>query len=176
MQKLVLVACHHPFKSNGVHGGYFTIKHIFSSYRYQESLYIPMPVIGSITRYQEAYSAARRISATRLYTDMINRITDVIRRSSPNVVFVSGHDHNLQLIEDEGYNYVISGGGCKQNRTSKNRNSRFNSTSEGFAVMDVYTNKNKTSPLYSGWYHPEKAKSFPCWIFPNCLPPLLTRR
>lgn len=170
-KKLVLVACHHPFKSNGVHGGYFTIKqHIFPLTDIKKSLYIPMPVIGSIYPISRSVFGSPQDISYPAYTDMINRITDVIRRSSPNVVFVSGHDHNLQLIEDEGYNYVISGGGCKQNRTSKNRNSRFNSTSEGFAVMDVYTNKNVNLTFYTVGDTIQKSEEFPLLNFSK-LPP-----
>src|SRR5205809_1719436 len=47
--KLILFACHHPFKSYGIHGGYFTIKqHIFPFTDAQKDLYIPLPIIGSI--------------------------------------------------------------------------------------------------------------------------------
>lgn len=173
-KKLVLLACHHPFKSNGIHGGYFTLKqHLFPLTDLKKSLYIPMPVIGSI------YPVARSVFGTPqdishpAYTNMIDQVTDVIRRSSPNVVFVSGHDHNLQLIEDNGYNYIVSGGGCKQNRTSKNRNSRFNSTSEGFAVMDVYSNKNVSVSFYTVGDSIQKSEEFALLNFSK-LPPSFT--
>ena len=149
-KKLVILACHHPFKSNGPHGGYFTLKqHLFPLTDLRENLYIPLPIIGS------AYPIARGVFGTPQdlsypsYSDMISKITAAVRRSSPNVVFVSGHDHNLQLIRDEGYNYVISGGGCKQNRSSKNKNSLFNARSEGFAVMDVYASKEVKITYYT---------------------------
>lgn len=148
-KKLVILACHHPFKSNGMHGGYFTFKqHLFPLTDLKKNLYIPLPVLGSI------YPIARGVFGTPqdinhpVYTDMINKISEVVKRSSPNVIFVSGHDHNLQLIEGGGYNYIVSGGGCKQNRTSQNTNSRFNSTTEGFAVMDVYASKNVNVTYY----------------------------
>lgn len=148
-KKLVILACHHPFKSNGMHGGYYTFKqHLFPLTDLRKNLYIPLPIIGSI------YPITRGIFGTPqdinhpVYTDMINKISEVVKQSSPNVVFVSGHDHNLQLIESDGYQYVVSGGGCKQNRTSPNRNSRFNSTTEGFAVMDVYDSKNVNLTFY----------------------------
>lgn len=149
-KKLVLLACHHPFKSNGIHGGFFTLKqHLFPFTDIKKSLYLPLPVIGSI------YPIARSVFGTPqdishpVYTNMINQVTDAVRRSSPNVVFVSGHDHNLQLIRDEGYHYIVSGGGCKQSRTSNHRNSLFNSRSEGFVVMEVSKNKQVNATFYT---------------------------
>lgn len=165
-RKLVLLACHHPFKSNGIHGGFFTLKqHLFPLTDLRKSLYIPMPVIGSI------YPIARSVFGTPqdishpVYTNMINLITDAVRRSSPNVVFVSGHDHNLQLIQENGYNYIVSGGGCKQSRTSNNKNSLFNSRSEGFVVMEVSTQKNVNATFYTVTDSVQKSNTFPLLNF-----------
>lgn len=58
-KKLVILACHHPFKSNGPHGGYFTLKqHLFPLTDLRENLYIPLPIIGS------AYPIARGVFGT----------------------------------------------------------------------------------------------------------------
>ncbi len=51
--KLVIMACHHPFMSNGVHGGYYGLKqHIFPFTDMKKNLWIPLPVIGSIYSHQ----------------------------------------------------------------------------------------------------------------------------
>lgn len=149
-KKLIILACHHPFKSNGAHGGYFTLKqHIFPFTDLKRSLLIPLPVIGS------AYPIARSVFGSPqdishpAYTNMINRVTAALKANAPNVVFVSGHDHNLQLIKEEGYNYVVSGGGCKENRTSKNTNSLFNTTYNGFSVLEVTGNKDVNIKFYT---------------------------
>lgn len=149
-KRLVLIGCHHPFESNGMHGGYYTLKqHIFPFTDVKKSLYIPLPVLGSI------YPIARSVFGTPQdlkhpnYANMVQQITAVVKAASPNVVFVSGHDHNLQYIKKNGYNYIVSGGGCKQNRTSKNRASMYNSTATGFSVMEVSTNKNVTVTFYT---------------------------
>lgn len=149
-KKLVVLACHHPFKSNGMHGGYYTFKqHIFPLTDIKKKLYIPLPVIGSI------YPIARSVFGTPQdlmhpnYANMISEISTAIKAAAPNIVFVSGHDHNLQHIKDGGYNYIVSGGGCKQNRTSKNKNSLYNATAMGFSVMEVSRNKNATISFYT---------------------------
>ncbi len=147
---MIILACHHPFKSNGAHGGYFTLKqHIFPFTDLKRSLLIPMPVIGS------AYPIARSVFGSPqdishpAYTNMINRVTAALKANAPNVIFTSGHDHNLQLIKEDGYNYVVSGGGCKENRTSKNTNSLFNTTYNGFSVLEVTSNKDVNIKFYT---------------------------
>ncbi len=149
-KRLVLIACHHPFESNGMHGGYYTIKqHIFPFTDVNKNLYIPLPILGSI------YPIARSVFGTPQdlkhpnYANMVEQITDVVKASSTNTVFVSGHDHNLQYIKKNGYDYIVSGGGCKQNRTSKSKSSLFNSTSTGFSVMEVSKNKNVSVTFYT---------------------------
>jgi hypothetical protein len=165
-KKLVILACHHPFKSNGVHGGFFTLKqHIFPLTDLKKSLYIPLPVIGS------AYPIARSVFGSPQdishpnYSNMINEITAVVRQFSSNVIFVSGHDHNLQLIREDGYNYIVSGSGCKQNRTSQNKNSLFNSRQEGFAVMEVSVNKNVSVNFYTVSDSISKSETIPLLNF-----------
>ena len=149
-KKLVLLACHHPFKSYGPHGGFFTLKqHIFPFTDLKPNLFIPLPILGSV------YPIARSVFGTPqdtrhpVYTDMINEITDVVRRSSPNVVFLSGHEHNLQYIKDNGYNYIVSGGGCKTNRVTQNKNTEFTTQATGFGVLEISTNKNVTLSFYT---------------------------
>jgi hypothetical protein len=70
-------------------------------------------------------------------------------KSHPHVVFVAGHDHGLQMIQDSNYNYIVSGGGSKTNRVSKGKNSLYAAESRGFAVLEVSTNKNVTVSFYT---------------------------
>lgn len=148
-KKLLLVASHHPFKSNSVHGGYFPLKqHIFPFTDIKKSLYIPLPVLGSI------YPIARSVFGTPQdlhhpnYANMINKVSDAVK-SHPNVVFAAGHDHGLQLIRDSSRNYIVSGGGCKTNRVSKGKKSLFAEQETGFAVLEVSKNKNVTVSFYT---------------------------
>lgn len=169
--KLVILASHHPFKSNGIHGGFFTFKqHLFPLTDIKPNLYIPLPVIGSI------YPIARSVFGTPQdlkhpdYTDMVNQISEAVKSSCPNVVFVSGHDHNLQYIKEDGYNYIISGGGCKQNRTSDASNSLFNTTTTGFSVLEVSKNNNVSVTFYTVKDSVHKAFSASMLSFKRNLP------
>ena len=148
-KKLVLLACHHPFKSNSVHGGFFTLKqHLFPFTDIKPNLYIPLPVLGSI------YPIARSVFGTPqdlshpTYANMINQVTTAVK-AHPNVVFVAGHDHGLQWLKDSSYNYIVSGGGCKINRVSPGKKSLYAESVRGFAVMEVSINKNVTVDFYT---------------------------
>jgi predicted MPP superfamily phosphohydrolase len=148
-KKLLILACHHPFKSNSVHGGYFPLKqHLFPFTDMKKNLYIPLPVLGSI------YPVARSVFGTPQdlrhpnYANMINEISGAVK-AHPNVVFVAGHDHGLQWIKDSSHNYIVSGGGSKINRVSRSRKSPYAEEVTGFAVMEVSINKNVNITFYT---------------------------
>jgi hypothetical protein len=79
---------------------------------------------------------------------MINQVSNAVK-SHPHTVFVAGHDHGLQLIQDSSHSYIVSGGGCKIQRVSKSRKSLYAESIRGFVVMEVSTNKNVTVNFYS---------------------------
>ena len=148
-KKLVIFACHHPFKSFGVHGGYFTLKqHIFPFTEVSPKMYIPLPGLGSI------YPIARGVFGTPQdikhpnYQNLISEVQKVVKKY-PNVVFVAGHEHNLQLIKDSTYNYIVSGSGTKRTRVSGNKKQLFGAAENGFATLEISTNKNVKVDFYT---------------------------
>jgi hypothetical protein len=148
-KKLIVFACHHPFKSNGIHGGNYKLKqHIFPLTDMVKKAYVPLPVIGSI------YPIARSVFGTPQdlphpnYQNMINKIS-AVAKSHHNLVFVAGHEHNLQLIQDSSFSYIISGSGAKSSRVSKTKRSPFVANSLGFVVLEISKNKNLTSTFYT---------------------------
>lgn len=148
--KLVILASHHPFRSNGIHGGYYGVKqHIFPFTDLNSKLYIPLPVIGSI------YPIARGIFGNiqdlphPAYQNMIRQIK-AATSSHPNIIFANGHEHNLQLLKDDsGYHFIVSGSGCKVTRVNTNRKSLFANASLGFAVLDISKNKTVRTSFYT---------------------------
>ncbi|HSU29448.1 MAG TPA: metallophosphoesterase, partial [Chitinophagaceae bacterium] len=148
--KLVIIACHHTFKSISPHGGYYTWKqHIFPFTDISKNLYIPLPIIGSI------YPLTRGVFGTPQdlhhpnYEAMINGVQG-ITKGYPNVLFAAGHDHSLQFIKDSNYHYIVSGSGSKTNRVSLNRKkSLYSSDKNGFAVLEVSANKWVTVTYYT---------------------------
>jgi hypothetical protein len=146
--KLILFACHHPFKSTGVHSGYFGIKqHIFPFTELNKNLYIPLPVIGSIYPISRSVFGSPQDMKFPLYVNMIKQVEDVLK-SAPYLVHISGHDHNLQLIDDKNDHYIVSGGGCKSQRVGHNRQTKFAKASMGFAVLDITKSKTVSVSFY----------------------------
>jgi len=148
-KKLVIIATHHPMRSNGVHGGLFGFKqHIFPLTDMKKGLYIPLPVLGSI------YPIARGVFGTPQdlrhpdYANMIHEIQEVTK-SHPNVIFVAGHEHNLQLLKDTGNYYIVSGAGSKTSRVNKTKRSLFVSDKTGFATLEISKNKNVRASFFT---------------------------
>ncbi|HEX6915256.1 MAG TPA: BamA/TamA family outer membrane protein [Chitinophagaceae bacterium] len=146
--KLVIFACHHPFKSYGIHGGNFSLKqHIFPFTDLRPNLYIPLPLIGSI------YPITRGIFGTiqdlphPQYQNMVNEVTRVLK-NHPNVIQVAGHEHTLQLIQDSSRNYIVSGSGCKTSRVNKGKNAVFVDEGLGFVTLEISKNKNVGVAFY----------------------------
>ncbi|HEY2727421.1 MAG TPA: BamA/TamA family outer membrane protein, partial [Parafilimonas sp.] len=149
-QKLVIFACHHPYRSYGIHGGYFTIKqHIFPFTEMKKSLYIPLPVIGSIypiTR--SVFGTAQDLHAPQ-YENMWQDFQSVLKKY-PNVIYIAGHEHNLQLIKDSSSYYLISGAGTNRTRVSKNKQHLlYGARQYGFAELQVSKNKNVRYSIYN---------------------------
>jgi hypothetical protein len=147
-KKLVLFACHHPFKSNGVHGGYFTLKqHIFPFTEMNRNAYIPLPIVGS------AYPLARSVFGTPqdlkhpAYQNMISQFNNVLK-THPHVIRLHGHEHTLQLIQNDSLIEVISGAGCKTQRVSPGGDAKFVARSLGFAVLEISTSKLVRAQFY----------------------------
>lgn len=156
--KLLVFAAHHPLRSHGIHGGYYTIKqHIFPLTDAKRYLYVPLPVIGSV------YPLVRGVFGTRedlphpLYKRMIAGIEEAMPKDAP-VVFVSGHDHSLQLIREHDRNFIVSGSGAKDNRAKKGKNSLFATDLNGYTVITVmkngsvradFFNESDAQPIYS---------------------------
>ncbi|MEP6615551.1 MAG: BamA/TamA family outer membrane protein [Ginsengibacter sp.] len=148
-KKLILFACHHPFKSNGIHGGFFTLKqHIFPFTDVIPKAYIPLPVIGSIYPITRSVFGTSEDLAHPLYADMISAIEGVIR-GHQNVIYLAGHEHTLQLLKDSSYYFLVSGSGSKSTRVSRSRKSLFVSSLNGFATLEVSKNKSVTASFYT---------------------------
>lgn len=148
-KKLVILATHHPFKSYGPHGGYFTFKqHIFPFTDVSPNLYIPLPILGS------AYPLTRAVFGTMqdlkhpLYQDMIKSIGSVVLPYK-NVIFVSGHEHTLQIIQDKRYNYIVSGSGSKTSRVSMGPEALYVAPKTGFVTLEISKSKNVYSKVFT---------------------------
>ncbi len=150
-RKLVIFACHHPFKTNGSHGGYYTIKqHIFPFTDIKPKLYLPLPGLGTI------YPISRSVFGTPQdvkhpnYSNMISMVEDALK-GHPNVIHVAGHEHALEWIADSNNNYIVTGSGCRTARVSRSRHSKFEASQLGFATLDIFKDKTVTCTFYGAY-------------------------
>lgn len=132
--KTVVFAMHHPMFTNGNHGGYFALqKHL---YPFQKK--IPLPILSSLVvqiRSQGGVSVQDRYN--ELYNNLMNKLQE-LAKNNKRLVFVSGHDHNLQYIEKDGFYQIVSGAGSKESYAATGKDGFFSTGSQGFAVLDVF--------------------------------------
>jgi DNA repair exonuclease SbcCD nuclease subunit len=147
--KLVIIASHHPFMSNGIHGGYFGLKqHIFPFTELRKNLYIPLPVLGSIYPISRSVFGSPQDISYPAYTNMVSEIRSQANLH-PNVIFAAGHDHSLQLLKDSIHYFIVSGSGCQTSRVEDSKKSLFTRAALGFSVVEISNNKNVRVKFYS---------------------------
>jgi hypothetical protein len=136
----VLVAAHHPLYSNALHGGKFTIRqHIFPLTAANKRFLIPLPIFGSLYPfYRQLFGAREDMSHTR-YRKMRKRLLRIFNRHT-NIVYVAGHDHNLQHFERHYNHYIVSGSGSKTSFVKKGGKATFTLEQRGFFVVNYYDN------------------------------------
>ncbi|MFD2999269.1 metallophosphoesterase [Pontibacter toksunensis] len=136
----VLVAAHHPLYSNAMHGGKFTMKqHIFPLTAAHKRIYIPLPIFGSLYPFYRKMFGAYEDMSHRKYKKMRKRLLRIMNRYS-NVIYVAGHDHNLQHFEIQQNHYIVSGSGSKTAFVKKGGRATFTLEELGFFVINYYNN------------------------------------
>jgi hypothetical protein len=147
-KKLVVFAMHHPFKSDGIHGGYFTLKqHIFPLTDVSPNLWVPLPIIGSIYPITRGIFGTAQDMKHPSYQNMLRDLNKVLR-NHPNVIYAGGHEHNLQVLRDSSFNYIVSGSGTNTTRVSKSKHQLYGAEENGFVTLEVLKNKNVNVSVY----------------------------
>lgn len=140
----LLIAAHHPPATNGPHGGFFPWQdHIFPLRALNKSLWIPLPVIGSI------YPLARNLGITRqdisndYYENMAERINEIMSKYDKPVLYAAGHDHSLQILDHINNSLIlVSGAGSysKVSSVDNDDNTIFAKSHSGFMRLDYLKN------------------------------------
>ncbi|GAB3196024.1 hypothetical protein GCM10027293_07560 [Pontibacter aydingkolensis] len=134
----ILIAAHHPLYSNAIHGGKFTVKqHIFPLTAAHKRIYIPLPIFGSIYPFYRQLFGAYEDMAHRKYKKMRKRLLRILHRYS-NIIYVAGHDHNLQHFEVQQNHYLVSGSGSKTAFVKKGGKATFTLEQPGFFTLNYY--------------------------------------
>ncbi|NNF02646.1 MAG: BamA/TamA family outer membrane protein [Bacteroidia bacterium] len=146
----MLVVGHHPFFSNGNHGGEYTLKdHIFPLTPVRKNMYVPLPIIGSIyPLYRKVLGSHQDISFPR-FQDMSKALVPAFEEY-PGIVYAAGHEHNLQYIEKNDVHYVVSGSGCKNTYLKHGKPLNFGQSTTGFSRIRYYKNGEAWLEFFSG--------------------------
>ncbi|MGY5354506.1 metallophosphoesterase [Wenyingzhuangia sp. IMCC45467] len=136
--KITLIAIHHPLTSKGTHAGENSFKkHIFPF-----SNNIPMPIVGSIFQTIRKTSGLnpQDLNAYR-YNELTKRVSTLAKEHS-HLIFVSGHEHNLQYLFKDGIPQIISGAGSKTSPTYLGKEKGFTYGKNGYAKLSIYPKKH----------------------------------
>jgi len=145
--KVILLASHHPFQSYGPHGGYFNLRnHLFPLTSLNKNLYIPLPGLGSVYPLLRSTLLSPEDLNHPAYKDMIKSVTGVFG-DYPNVTYVAGHEHGLQLIKGKQLQ-VISGSGSKVSPNKEGKTSLFHEMQQGYVVADQLNNNDMRYEYY----------------------------
>lgn len=161
----IIVAGHHPLFSNGVHGGHFPFKdHIFPMLHANEKAYVPMPVIGSIYPFYRKYIGHHQDLAHPVYHDMARQISEVMMEYE-DMLYVAGHEHNLQYHHQDNIHHVISGSGSKLSYLRPNVNLAYGAEKNGYARLLYYYN----GEIWLEFYTVDKTTRTETLAFRECL-------
>lgn len=133
--KTTIVAIHHPMFSYGSHGGQFSLK----AQLYPTGGTFPLPVIGSVINVLRKTSGiSTQDMINPIYQQLKNRLTTITRKYE-NIIFVSGHEHNLQYIFEENLVQIVSGSGSKTSAAKVINGSQFSYGGKGYAKLVKYS-------------------------------------
>ena len=143
--KTVVLAMHHPLMSNGTHGGQFSL----AKQLYPLEQKIPLPILGSfVNLLRKTTGASPQDIQNKQYSKLTNRIKALIQ-GLDNVIVVSGHDHNLQYIENQNIKQIISGAGSKQEAAKAVFSNDFSAGQKGYAILNVHANGKSTVSFFN---------------------------
>ncbi len=142
----VVLFMHHPFYSNGVHGGSFSWKHhLFPLTLWRKNLWLPLPGVGTLAVLARQVGASRQDVSNYRYARMKQEILSIANKKPENLslIFAGAHDHSLQYFEDpnEKIKFVVSGSAGKATFARGGKNARFVQAERGFSKLYFYKNK-----------------------------------
>lgn len=135
VSKPILLIAHHPIATHGPHGGCYQQDYFGSS------------IINFFRR--NGTSWGQDMNAKE-YANYIQQITKIIP-SKNKVIFVAGHDHNLQILNlKEGADYsIVSGSGSKASPVCDGDNTLFAQQALGHIEIDFMKGGEISAEVFS---------------------------
>ncbi|NRD19244.1 metallophosphoesterase [Winogradskyella eckloniae] len=137
--KTTIVALHHPMFTNGSHGGQYSFKSHMS----------PAPILGTVKNVIRKTSGIANVDLqNKLYNELKSRLV-ALAQVNKKVVFVSGHEHNLQYLIEDNLHQIISGAGSKVSAVRNIGSGIFGYGTPGYATLDIYKDGSAHVSFYS---------------------------
>ncbi|MBL4734174.1 MAG: metallophosphoesterase, partial [Flavobacteriales bacterium] len=134
--KQIIVTAHHPIVTNGNHGGYFALKdYIFPLTAKFHNLFIPMPLLGSIYPMSRKHLGHLQDLPHPRYQLLASSLKSVFSKYD-NLIYATGHDHNLQYFLKGNQHYIVSGSGSKTTYVAKRHKASFTYARQGFIKLE----------------------------------------
>ncbi|WP_340156119.1 metallophosphoesterase, partial [uncultured Winogradskyella sp.] len=155
--KTTIIALHHPMFTNGSHGGQFSLKSHMS----------PLPVLGTLKNVIRKTSGIANVDLQNQYYNELQSRLVTLAQVNEKVVFVSGHEHNLQYLVEDNLHQIVSGAGSKVSAVRNVGSGIFGYGTPGYAKLMVYKDGSTHVSFYSA---DEDAVVFETEIFPENKP------
>lgn len=137
----LLVVGHHPLLSSGPHGGYFPLKHhIFPLTALSKSLYVPLPLVGSLFPLYVRFFGGRQDLAFPRYKSFRQALTGIFSQHlDQSLIYAAGHEHSLQWFSRPNDNHFItSGAGHEAGYVSGRGEVDFAARKRGYARLSYF--------------------------------------
>ncbi|MUU78752.1 metallophosphoesterase [Winogradskyella endarachnes] len=155
--KTTIVALHHPMYTNGAHGGQFSFKNHMS----------PVPIFGTVKNLIRKTSGLSNADLQNTYYNELKNRLVTLAQVNKKVVFVSGHEHNLQYLVEDNLHQIVSGSGSKTSAVRNIGSGIFGYATLGFATLHVYKDGSAHVSFYSA---DDESVVFETEIFPEDKP------
>lgn len=129
--KTIVVAMHHPLFSRGPHGGQFKFNLIQS--------------VPNLLR--KTSGASPQDMQHPRYLELKKRLV-TLSQYGERVIFASGHEHSLQLIDRDYITQIVSGSGSKTTATRNAKGTKFSAGVLGYARVDFFEDKSSLVSFY----------------------------
>lgn len=142
----VIIAAHHPIYTNGQHSKKKQPLRFLINYT-------PLQIFGLLGLNR---LLSQDIEQPR-YKRMRKKMISIFEKYPHQITYVSGHDHNLQLIHKDSVTYIVSGGGSKLSKIRKKKafvsdekNDMVQDNNTGYVEI-VYDEKKFGAIIFNGW-------------------------
>jgi len=143
----MILAMHHPPFTYGEHGGYFNwMSYVFPLTQINKIMFVPLPASGFVYSTMRPYVNVQdnKHSINKL---LVNKVMEAIKPYGPTLV-VSGHEHNLQYIEEDNHYFVVSGAGSLKTACAVEDSAQFCVGDQGYVRVDFKTSKLAIANYY----------------------------